>query len=198
MCHLVESRKRNAFAASDLRFLNTLAGQVVTVIESARLYNNLVNYTGQLANDVHHRTLEFESERDRTLAILDSFGEAISLLLQVLRNLLPNALAYSPPGGREHVEKCTALKDGRPMVWLRVEDKGPGISSSEIPRPFDRCCRGEAALCSGAPRTGLGPSISKEILEIYGGTFELHSAPGQGTSFTVWCPKIEKPAGVVA
>jgi len=411
----VESRKRNAFTSSDLRFLNTLAGQVVTAIERARLYGNLENYAGQLANEVHRRTLELQSERDRTLAILESAGEGImftdvnatilyvnpamerqtgymreeclgntprlwksdqtsgaviaemwktllngdrwhgelvnkhkdgspfdsaltitplygregdltgfvsvqadisrlkevdrlkskfvanvshelrtpltnirtylsllergeisrrerymavieqeadrltrliqdlldlsqleergnlsdmqpidvgqlvrettnafsteaarkqiaidfsidrpvpelfasrSELLQVLSNLLSNALAYTPAGGRVQVEAGSALRDGRPMVWFRVEDNGPGINPSEIPRLFDRFYRGEAAQRSGAPGTGLGLAISKEILEYYGATIELRSIPGQGASFTVWCPNTNEPAGV--
>lgn len=109
-------------------------------------------------------------------------------LQQVLNNLLGNALAYTPRGGRVQVSAGSEVMDERTMLWLRVEDNGPGVKESEIPRLFDRFYRGEAARRSGAPGTGLGLAISKEILEKCGGRLELDSVPGEGALFTVWYP----------
>lgn len=410
----VESRKRSAFSASDLRFLTTLAGQVVTAIERARLYEDLEKHAEKLAEEVEHRTLELKWERDRMLAILDSAGEGILFtdvnanilyvnpafekqtgyareeclgmtprmwrsdetkediisdmwktlmegerwrgelinrrkdgshfdaaltitplidnegelmgfvgvqadisrlkevdrlkskfianvshelrtpltnirtyislmergdtgrrkrymtvikqeserltrliqdlldlsrleaqgqpselkqidvrnlirtaldafwaqaerkeiavssqvygplpaiyapplqLQQVLSNLVANALAYTPRGGRVQVSAGSEEQDGRTMLWLRVEDNGPGVKKTEIPRLFERFYRGEAARRSGAPGTGLGLAISKEIVERCGGQLVLDSVPGEGSLFTVWYPVTESGQG---
>jgi PAS domain S-box-containing protein len=74
----VESFEYDAFTDNDLRFLTTLAGQVATAIERLHLYENLQQHAARLAKEVAMRTAELQSERDRTLAILDSAGEGIA------------------------------------------------------------------------------------------------------------------------
>lgn len=118
-------------------------------------------------------------------------------LQQVLSNLLGNAVAYTPPGGRVKVSAGSEVVEGRELLWLRVEDNGPGVNDTEIPRLFERFYRGEAARQSGAPGTGLGLAITKEILDRCGGRLELDSVPGEGALFTVWYPIVERGEGNV-
>ncbi len=74
-----ESSREDAFSSSDARFLLTLAGQVAVAIERARLYEALQQHAHELSREVAARTAELRTERDRSLAILESAGEGIFL-----------------------------------------------------------------------------------------------------------------------
>ncbi len=145
---------------------------------------------------VHEATTTFAPQAERrSIALSCAADEPLPAVMasraelqQVVSNLLGNALAYTPSGGRVLVSAGAQCRQPQPMVWIRVEDNGPGIRPEELPRLFDRFYRGEAARQSGAPGTGLGLSICKEILDIYGGRLEIDSVPGEGTLFTVWLP----------
>lgn len=151
-----------------------------------------------IAEFVESVTVAFAAQADRRKIVLDCFASADlpdveaspSEMQQVLNNLVGNALAYTPSGGRVRVSAGSAELEGQCMVWMRVEDNGPGIRPEEMPRLFERFYRGEAARRNGAPGTGLGLAICKEILDFYGGKLELDSVPGEGTLFTVWMPGV--------
>ncbi len=105
-------------------------------------------------------------------------GEA-DLLTMLIRNLLDNAIRYSPEGTRVRV-RCRNI-DGR--AALVVEDNGPGIPPEERERVFERFYRVVGNESSGS---GLGLSIVKLITEIHGGTVKIEDGPeGTGTSFVV-------------
>jgi PAS domain S-box-containing protein len=87
----VESPDNNAFGEDDLRFLSTLASQVATAIERAKLYETLQEQADVLAKRVADRTVELQTERDRTLAILENAGEGI-----MLTDLSANILYANP------------------------------------------------------------------------------------------------------
>jgi two-component system cell cycle sensor histidine kinase PleC len=100
---------------------------------------------------------------------------------QVLLNLLSNAIKFTPQGGRVEVRGWRS-PDG---VAIAVADTGVGIPSAELPHvtePF-RQSPGTAAQYGG---TGLGLSITKHLVELHDGRLEIESAPGKGTTATVW------------
>jgi two-component system phosphate regulon sensor histidine kinase PhoR len=72
------------------------------------------------------------------------------------------------------------------MVWLEVADNGPGISSEDLPRVFERFYRGQLGQGSAVPGTGLGLAICREIIERHNGFIEVASQEGEGTTFRVW------------
>jgi len=106
-------------------------------------------------------------------------------LAQALRNLLSNAYKYSPGGG----EVRLAVIDGPDaQVGLQVVDLGLGMNAEQVARVFERFYRADS---SGAiPGTGLGMSIVKELMELQGGRVEVRSAPGVGTTATLWLPRL--------
>lgn len=111
-------------------------------------------------------------------------GDAIVMgdrprLEQVAANLLDNALKYSPPGGRVDIE---VARDGEWAV-LTVRDIGVGISADELPRIWDRLFRGDASRTERG--LGLGLSLVRAIVSAHGGTVEVESQPGRGSTFTV-------------
>jgi signal transduction histidine kinase len=109
-----------------------------------------------------------------------------ALLIRVIANLLSNALNYTPAGGS--ITCTTALQARNDKLWvtLTVQDTGPGISSLEMPRLFERFYRGQAARNYKIPGTGLGLAISKEIMHKLGGFITVESQPHHGAAFTLW------------
>jgi signal transduction histidine kinase len=112
-------------------------------------------------------------------------------LRQVVTNLVDNALAYSPPDAPVVVRLGRAVRDDRPMVALEVVDRGPGLTAEQAERVFERFYRTDAARSRARGGTGLGLSIVAAIVAAHGGTVEVDSAPGEGTTFRVLLP----PAG---
>ena len=100
------------------------------------------------------------------------------------RNLLDNAIAYTPRGGRIVV----ALDSDGPDAVLTVADTGIGIPSKDIPRIFERFYRVDRARSRETGGTGLGLSIVRHIVESHGGRVEAQSELGAGTTFTVRLP----------
>ncbi|HSW26442.1 MAG TPA: sensor histidine kinase N-terminal domain-containing protein, partial [Burkholderiaceae bacterium] len=100
------------------------------------------------------------------------------LLRELVGNLVQNAIAYTPDGGR--VTVAVGRRAGRP--WLSVVDNGPGIPGAERERVFERFYRGAA---SEAPGSGLGLAIVKEICARHGIAITLGDAPGGGPGLGV-------------
>jgi two-component system OmpR family sensor kinase/two-component system sensor histidine kinase QseC len=105
-------------------------------------------------------------------------GEALRTLV---RNLVDNAVRYTPPGGSVQV-RCRRTADG---VLLEVSDSGPGIAPADRERVFDRFYRRAAAQESG---TGLGLAIVKAIAERHKAAVLLDDAPGGGLHVAVNFP----------
>jgi signal transduction histidine kinase len=100
-------------------------------------------------------------------------------LHQVVLNLLTNALAFTPPGGRV---ECLAAREGE-FALLRVRDTGPGIPPAALPRLFE-----PFFTTRGSEGTGLGLAVSHGIVRDHGGSLEAANAPGGGAVFTVRLP----------
>ncbi len=109
----------------------------------------------------------------------------------VVRNLVRNALTYNRAGGTVEVRLRTLDDDD--TVELVVADTGVGIASSELPRIFERFYRVDPARSRATGGTGLGLSIVRHAVENLGGSVEVASQLGDGTSFTVRLPTV-RPA----
>lgn len=106
-------------------------------------------------------------------------------LLQVLTNLLQNALKYSPPG--EPVE-LTASSSAVGTVTFVVADSGPGIEPDETERIFERFHQTEASQTRKAEGFGLGLYITRQLVEAMGGWIAVASELGRGSTFSVTLP----------
>ncbi|MGH2657326.1 MAG: ATP-binding protein [Actinomycetota bacterium] len=105
-------------------------------------------------------------------------------LALLVRNLLDNAVRYSPEGGR--VDVRLVERDGRAV--LEVEDTGIGIPTRDLPRIFERFYRVDRARSRETGGTGLGLSIARHIAERHGGRIEAESELGRGSTFRVTLP----------
>lgn len=106
-------------------------------------------------------------------------------LERVIRNLLSNALKYSPEGGAIRV--CLSVEQEGAEAVLQVQDPGLGITPDDLPRVFERFFRGQAAESTIAG-SGIGLAGAKQIVEQHGGTIGVASVYGQGATFTVRLP----------
>jgi two-component system phosphate regulon sensor histidine kinase PhoR len=95
--------------------------------------------------------------------------------------LVDNAVKYTPPGGRVLVRAAPLA--GKPdMVELAVQDSGAGIPVHDIPRLTERFFRVDKARSRALGGTGLGLAIVKHIVQAHGGSLEITSAVGHGTT----------------
>ena len=126
-------------------------------------------------------------------------------LNQILLNLLSNAIKFTPVGGRISVRlrKLPGTQENKTVCGIavyefRVKDNGIGMSPEFIKKIFDPFERERTSTVSRVPGTGLGMSISKNLVEMMGGTIEVQSEQGKGTEFMIRIPMRvcsgEKPA----
>ncbi len=105
------------------------------------------------------------------------------LLRELVRNLLDNALKYSPPGTPVTIR----LGHDADHPTLAVEDRGPGIPSADLPRLFEPFFR-SSDIRRGVPGAGLGLTVAARIAAAFGGRIEVASRQGKETRFTVILP----------
>jgi two-component system phosphate regulon sensor histidine kinase PhoR len=106
-------------------------------------------------------------------------------LVQILVNLVDNAVKFTPEGGRIRIE-AEASPDGR--VAVRVQDTGIGIPSTELPRITERFYRVDKTRSREVGGTGLGLAIVKHLVQAHGGEIHIESALGHGTTVSFSLP----------
>jgi signal transduction histidine kinase len=104
--------------------------------------------------------------------------------LQVLDNLVSNAVKFTPEGGEVHV----SLDERDGTVCLEVSDSGMGISAADQRRLFERFFRADNAVAQQVPGTGLGLYICRAIAEAHDGTISVRSELGSGSTFRLELP----------
>lgn len=127
--------------------------------------------------------LHFEGEK-RPLPI---HGDA-DRLTQAFGNILNNALRHTPSGGTVRV-LAQRVEDA---VEIRFSDSGAGLDEGSLPFVFDRFWKGDKSRAGAG--TGLGLAITKQFVLAHGGTIEVESTPGEGATFIVTLPLVDKTA----
>ncbi len=122
---------------------------------------------------------------------LQVFGDH-ALLVTAVRNLLDNAVAYSPTG----TQVGAGVRRVGEMVEIAVVDQGIGISPEEQERVFERFYRVDPARSRDTGGTGLGLSIVKHVAADHGGEVSVWSRPGKGSTFTLRIPAADVPQAV--
>jgi signal transduction histidine kinase len=108
-------------------------------------------------------------------------------LIQVLTNLLDNALKFTSRGGQVTVQ----VGEQADAVWVRVADTGVGIAPDELPYVFQQFYRGDASRPPEKQGMGLGLAICHEIITAHGGQIWAESEPNRGACFTFTLPKVQ-------
>ncbi len=142
-----------------------------------------VNLSG-ITRDVLERLSPLAAEKHiviQTQVLVETMKGDEKKLLQVVSNLISNAIKYIPQGGQIDVV-WEPVAGGR-GVQLRVKDNGPGISGEHLDRLFERFYRIDRGRSREVGGTGLGLAIVKHIVLNHGGTVRVNSVPGQGAEF---------------
>jgi signal transduction histidine kinase len=105
-------------------------------------------------------------------------------LVQVLQNLIRNAIRFTPQGGII-VGTSERIDD---TIAISVHDTGVGIPPEALPNIFQRFFRAEQSRSRAAGGSGLGLAIAKELVEAMGGTISVESAVNEGSTFTITLP----------
>jgi signal transduction histidine kinase len=124
------------------------------------------------------RAIRIECDHGRDLPIVSADRGRV---VQVINNLLDNAIRLTPAGGRIGL-RADAVEDA---VQIAVSDTGPGIEADEIPHLFDRFWQGQR---SRRGSSGLGLAIAKGIIEAHNGKIWVESTPGDGSTFFILLP----------
>jgi len=106
---------------------------------------------------------------------------------KVVLNLLSNAFKFTLRGS-----VTVNLKSAGPSVELKVSDTGVGIPETELPRVFERFHRVEGTHGRTHEGSGIGLALVQELVRLHGGTIQVRSAAGEGTTFTVTIPKVHE------
>lgn len=130
---------------------------------------------------------------DKNISLLKSFSPGLppacadpDRLEQVFINLLDNAIRATPAGGSVEV---SIIKDLKENLQVSISDTGPGIPRDEQPLIWERFYKVDKSRARRGGGTGLGLAIVKEIVEAHGGSIELISQPGKGSTFLFIIPK---------
>jgi two-component system, OmpR family, phosphate regulon sensor histidine kinase PhoR len=127
------------------------------------------------------RSQRVDVQVDPSVAVLRTDA---AKLQDALRNLLENAVNYSPPGCR--IRLSAAAVEGR--VIIQVSDEGPGIPEDDLERIFERFYRVDKARSRESGGTGLGLSIVKHLVDLLGGRVWAANRPEGGAAFTISLP----------
>jgi len=115
-----------------------------------------------------------------------------SRVTQVITNILENAIKFTPAGGNVEI---SAIKN-EPYIQIQVRDNGIGIPPAALPRIFDRIYQAQTVDAAESGGFGLGLAISREIVNLYGGTIWAENEPGGGSTFFFTLPLYRhNPAG---
>ncbi len=109
-------------------------------------------------------------------------------LKQILLNLLSNAIKFTPSGGEVRV---IARLDDQNRIEIAVCDTGIGMAQADIPKALSPFGQVDNVMTRRHEGTGLGLPLTKHLVDLHGGTLEIESAPGAGTTVRVRLPRGE-------
>jgi PAS domain S-box-containing protein len=185
-----EVRSYGGYIFNDADRVNRLIGDMLDLdrMESGRMTMRTadVDINDVLAEVVSRAapsatSVEFKSDIDPRLPIVTGDRDR---LIQVVSNLVNNAVKYSPEGG---VVTIVSRAEGG-YALMSVSDTGLGIPPDEIGHVFERFRRVRSGAAQSIPGTGLGLAIVKQIVEMHGGKIWVESAVGHGSSFHFTVP----------
>lgn len=138
----------------------------------------------QIQNQIEQNGLQLETDFQ---ACPDSLELDPTRMLQVMSNLLTNAIKFTPRGGRITLR----LIDRPNQVQIRVQDTGEGIAPSALPHIFEQFRQADSSKSRRTGGLGLGLFLVRSIVEAHGGTVVAHSSGiGQGSTFTITLPNV--------
>ncbi|PQJ34848.1 hypothetical protein BSZ35_09750 [Salinibacter sp. 10B] len=206
-------RRQARRMTENARRLQRLIDQLLDLatLEAGRMELN--RRPGRLARLVRRRTEAFRSKADQKdidlqVDVPDAPIETHfdpEKMETIVTNLVSNAIKFTPEGGTvtlrvdttEHAQSMsppTAEDAVHGTVRLEVSDTGPGIDPDVQETIFDRFEQADASSTQTHDGIGLGLALTQELVELHGGTIDVNSTPGEGTTFVVELPLVAAPS----
>ncbi len=175
-----------------LRLINELLD--LSKLESGKLNLNLIHqdlivYLQYLTESFYSTAMQknirlvFHSEEK--VVMMDYDEEKIQ---QIVYNLISNALKFTTDAGKIIFHASRIQEEGEPVLKLKIKDTGIGMSPENVERVFDRFFQGNDSGTNPSEGTGIGLSLTKELVELMKGRIEVESQIGEGTEFTLYLP----------
>ncbi|MAY66907.1 MAG: hypothetical protein CMM77_07245 [Rhodospirillaceae bacterium] len=158
------------------------AGEVTLNEDAVDLAESLERACHMLRSDAEAKPVTLDCRCDSGLPKLRADTR---FLMQVILNILSNAVKFNLPGGRVDV---AARVDGDGHIIITIADTGIGIAAEDIPLVLEPFGQVGTSYDRAHIGTGLGLSVSKQLVELHGGALTLVSAPDEGTTVTVRFP----------
>ena len=178
---LEQSERLSLLIDNILDFARMEEGKDELELESVDLPALVEEITSHAQHRVGHEGFSIRAEVDETLKPVSLDTAAIS---QAIRNLIDNAVKYS---GESREVIVRSYSDNGDVV-IAVQDFGIGIEDEELEHVFERFYRGGDPLTRTVKGTGLGLTLVQQIAEAHGGTVEIESEPGRGSTFRLKLP----------
>lgn len=175
-----------------LRLINQMLD--LSKLESGKLQLNLVR--GDIIPFLEYLTESFFSiARDKDIRLL-FYPEVEALVMDydeakiqhIVYNLLSNALKFTPEGGKIVLHAALEEAKGQPWLRLKVQDTGIGMAAEDLQRIFDRFYQTDTSATRKGEGTGIGLSLTRELVQLMEGEISVQSQLGQGSTFTVRLP----------
>ncbi len=175
-----------------LRLVNQILD--LSKLESGKLNLNLVHkdiivylqyltesfYSNAMAKNIR---LVFHSEEERVM--MDYDEEKIQ---QIVYNLISNALKFTNESGKIIFHASQIEEEGQSILKLKIKDNGIGMSPENLELIFDRFYQGNHEVSNPSEGTGIGLSLTKELVELMKGRIVVESQKGKGTEFILYLP----------
>jgi signal transduction histidine kinase len=188
--HCIQNQSRRLARIVDdlLKVSRMVAGRMAIRPAAVQLGTVVDEVVGTLALQAEAKGMIID--RDVPAEPLPPVFADADLVVEVLTNLIDNAIKYSPPGTHITVSLATSGRYAR----LGVTDAGPGIAPAEQSRIFDRFYRVASLETLRERGTGLGLAISRQLTELQGGSLVVCSQSGQGATFSLTLPLMQPQA----
>jgi two-component system phosphate regulon sensor histidine kinase PhoR len=191
-----DAAKAPEYLGTILRHANQLTNLVSDLLELSRLESQGLMAgrapidLGYVVRKAHELLLPAAQRKNQTVQLeidpsLPELKGNADYMERAVANLIDNASKYTPEGGRITVR---AAANGH-YVLVEVADNGIGIPKDDIPRIFERFYRVDRSRSREMGGTGLGLSIVKHVAQVHGGTIEVDSTPGKGSTFRLKLPR---------
>lgn len=175
-----------------LRLVNQMLD--LSKLESGKLALHLVQ--GDIISYLQYLTESFHSYAESKGIELIFYPEIDKVvmdydeekLMQVISNLLSNAIKFSQEGGKVIFHAQQLVKEGQQSLLLKVVDKGVGIPDEQLPHVFDRFYQIDGSSTRQGEGTGIGLALTKELVQLMGGSIHVESKTGMGSTFLVQIP----------
>jgi two-component system sensor histidine kinase BaeS len=157
------------------------AGKLKMIVQPEDISRLIKETVNVLQTKATAKSLTISADLPATLPLVNIDLHRIK---QVLNNLLDNAVAHTGKEGRITV----TAREQDDKVYISVADTGEGIPAEDLPMIFERFYRVDKSRARATGGSGLGLTIAKRLVETHGGTIEVKSKPGQGSTFTFNLP----------